>query len=335
MKHEFSKPVYLLIGKEAFLKREFIQDLRRDLFPKETGPSINFQSFDASRDSLSALFEFVQTVPFLGDKKLAVLWGLEAVEEEDRTRLVSQLKNFPLASVLVLVSGEGSAKKSGFLRELSLMAETVACHPPFEKDLPLWLENRAKRGGVRIERDAATLLIEKMGRELGELVTALEELGLYVHPRTVIGVKDIQALFGRSIQADVFALADALLERNLKSSLEILAALKKEGTQAYQVIGVLAGQFERMKQAALFLKEGLSVGQIGEALKVHSFFLEKFMRQARKLSASEIQKILEALLRCDESVKRGFLNETLALESFVLALCAGKNQALSFQGVDL
>ena len=319
--------VYLLIGREDFLKREFLQDLRRRLFQNESSAGLNSKVFHSKTDSLNDLFDFLRTAPFLSEARMAVLRGAEDLSGQEKERLLSWLSSPPASGVLAIVSEEGSVKKDPFLKALSQKARLVACHPPFERDLQAWIDGRVKKSGLTIERGAIFLLIERAGRGLGHLNSALEQLAVYVHPRRSVTLKDVESLLGKSVQADTFELADTLLEKDAKAALGMIGSLLKEGTRAYEILAVLAGQLERLGRAAALSERGTPMADITGELKVHPFFAEKFARQVRRSSAAELRRLLQKLLACDEAVKTGQVSDRLALERFVLELCLEEEKA--------
>jgi len=106
-----SPQVYLLIGKERSLKREFLSDLRKRLFPKDSDSGMNAQEFIAGEDNLGAALDFALTTPFLSDKRLAILWDIEELEDEEKTALLASVEKLPSSGVLVLISEETGVKK--------------------------------------------------------------------------------------------------------------------------------------------------------------------------------------------------------------------------------
>ena len=107
---------YLVLGKENFEKVQFVQDLRSRLFPKASNPEINFQEFVAKKEPLKNFLEFIQTTPFLSEKKLAVLKCVEGLTADEKNLLLTQLSHWPSFSVAVFISDESSAKKDSFLK---------------------------------------------------------------------------------------------------------------------------------------------------------------------------------------------------------------------------
>ncbi len=310
---------FLLIGKERLLKKEFLLDLRKKNFKDLSAESMNCQEWDAAEDgALAAVLDFVQTAPFLAEKRMAVLWRVEELDDADQKRLLSFLKTPPPAAVLVFASDETGTKKKKILQELEAAATIVACHTPFDKDLPVWIETRARRLGGTIARDAARALGEKAGKDTQMLNNALEQLLIYIHPRTAVTAADVDALMGKYAEEDIFTIADEIFAKNTKAALEKAEQLFSEGVRVPEIIGVLAGQFERMKQAADLAERGASPAEVASAMRVHSFFQQKFFLQLKKVSKDGIERAQKRLLDCDTAIKQGRLAERLALEKFIL-----------------
>ena len=310
---------FLVVGKERLLKTEFIRDLQKKSFQNPSDVALNTQEWDVSENGLSGdVFDFIRTAPFLGQKRIAVLRQIETLEGEGRKRFLEAFKNLPATSILVLISEETGTKKNAFLRDLEAECTLVACHTPFDRDLPDWVQLRAKKIGGSIDREASRALVEKAGKDTGSLQNALEELLLFIHPRTMIGARDVDALLGKTSEEDIFALADDLFQKNTQAALEKITRLFREGLRAPEVIAVLAGQLERMKQASNLLERGASPAEVAAALRVHSFFQQKFFLELKKTSLAAVVRMQKRLLACDVAIKEGRINERLALEKFIL-----------------
>lgn len=313
---------HLLYGKEEFLKREFIQKIHADLFQKSPAVETGFHQFTAPDDSLNALIEFLRSQSFFSTKKLAVFSGIDELEADDKERLLDLLGHLPADAVLVLVSDETNVKKDNFLRRLAEKAKPTPCHLPFDKDLPQWVEGRVRKLGKTIDRGASAVLVERAGKDAASIQTAIEQLTIYTHPETRISLKDVETLLGRSVQADVFGLLDALLEGKIRTALAILETLLKEGAKIYEITGAFSGQLERLGKVQALMAEGFPQDTIAEEMRLHPFFAGKIFQQAERISRPRLKNMIAQLLNCDEAVKTGKLGERLALERFVLTACA-------------
>lgn len=313
-----SPQVYLVIGKERFLKREFLDQLRRRLFADGATDSLNAQEFSAEREPLCAALDFVTTLPFGASKRLAVLWEADKLSAEEKKNLLVSARTLPSSGVLAVISDQTSAKKDGFLSGLSQIAELITCHTPFDKDLPSWVQTRARKSGLRADPDAVRLLIERVGNDVAALSTALEQLAVFIHPRPVLTAADVQNLLGKSAQENVFRLLDLILDSRAPSAVRLLEGLFREGTRSAEIIGALAGQLDRLKKCRWLLQQNRPSAVIGAELGVPPSRQSEFFALSKKASEPFLRDFSKRLLRCDEEIKTGRLAERLALERFIL-----------------
>jgi len=308
----------LLIGKERFLKEEAIAQARGRLFQGASEAELNFQSFDAERDRVSALLDFLGTAPFLAEKRLGVLWGVDALEDEDRERLLAGLDRLPSSACLILETAQTNTRKDPFIQALADKSTVQACHPPFENELPAWIENRAKKKGLGLERGLASFLAEHVGTELSGLENALEELSVYIHPRRQATVEDARKLIQKTSQEDVFKLADRLLEGKKKEALQVMDSLYRSGARAPEIVAALNGQLERYKKAMTALGEGRSRSDLADELRIPKIHQSAFFSKLEKTSGERLRKLQRSLLDCDESFKTGQAQERFSVERFIL-----------------
>ena len=308
---------HLLIGKEYFLKREFILSLRQRFFPEDSNFGVNFQEFVAEQDLLSSFLDFLSTAPFAADHRLAVFWGVDRLSAEEQDRLESCLEKLPSSSVCVLESEQTNAKKNTFLRNLAQKAKLVLCHTPFERDLPVWVESRVKKRGCLMDRNATLFVIACVGADLAQLDAASEQLSLFVHPKKIVALEEVQLLFQKKSHQDVYQLAEFLVDQRPVQALIVLDAVFCHGMRAPEIVAALAGQLERWKKGICQLQAGRAPAEIARDLRVPLFFQDSFFSRVKKLSLQRIQKLTEAILVCDESVKSGQLQERLALEKLI------------------
>jgi DNA polymerase III subunit delta len=315
------RPLYLLLGKEEFLKREALAEIRARELPSAGGFASDYEEFPSER-GIGPFLDFLRTSSFLGGKRLGVFMDLEGLEADAAIRLVEALKSLPEGSVAAVLSSETNVKRDAAVKALSEIAAVVACHPPFDNDWPNWTAARARKKGLALDRAGAERLVERAGKDAAAVSNAIESLLAYAHPAKTAGARDVEALFGRSLQADAFRLVDCVVERDAGAALRLSSALQEQGTRAAEIVAVLSGQFERLRKAVEYAAGGVSPEMIGERLKIHPFYLDKTLRQAKRLGREGAKKAYRGLLECDESIKTGKLPEGLALGKFLSWICA-------------
>lgn len=314
---DLSASVYLLVGKEDFLKDEFISKLRATLF-KNADAGLNWESFDAELSGFGPALEFLQTAPFLAEKRLAVLKNIDSLEEETKQSILRYVQTPSSTGVLVLDSDAANIKKDDFLKGLSEKTRFIPCYAPFDSELPGWVQSRVKIYGKTLNTQAQNLLLECVGKDTRSLDAALDQLSVYVDPRNEISAEDVKKLLGHSAQADAFGLLEALIARRAQGALRILSDLRREGARAPEIVGALSSQLEKLRQVKSLRMRGLGAEQIAAEMKLHPFFVRKTVEQADRVPAGTLDGLLQALLDCDESLKTGKLGERLALERFAL-----------------
>lgn len=313
--------LYLLVGKDRYLKREFIERLRTKFFPKSADLASNFQELPAGERPLGETFDFLRTAPFLAERRMAVLWQVEALDDEDREGFLSKAEGLPDTAILVLVAEEGTPKKDGFLRELSLKADLVSCYLPKREKLPNWVRAQAEKKGLKISGEACLFLAETMGEDAAAISRAVEQLGLMVSPKNSAELKDAVALFGRPLKQSVFELIDVLLKGNTAVALRSFETLFEEGADVLDIVPLLASQIDRLRRTRFLVDAGLAEGEIARQAKIHPFYLRDTLRQAALLSDERARALLAKLAACEEEIKTDRIAERTAFEFFVAEAC--------------
>jgi DNA polymerase-3 subunit delta len=310
--------ILLLFGKERFLKREAIADLKARLFRNPSEQDLNFQSFDGEEHGAAPVLDFLSTVPFLADQRMAVLWNVDTLADEEGQRLVASLGNLPSNACLVLETEETNTKKKALIRAIAEKAQSTACHTPFEKELPGWVETRARKKNLTLERGTALYLLGRVGADLSALDGVLNELKMYVHPRTQATVAEAAAIAPSNPDEDVFKLAELLMDERKTEALRLIDGLYRSGSRAPEIVAALAGQLERYKKASALLASGRPPSDIGEEMRVPRVFQVAFFQRLKKAPKDRLRTLQKALLECDESFKTGRAEERISVERFVL-----------------
>ena len=123
----------LLYGREAFLQNEFIRQQKFKIFPNGENLDPNFEEFDLSQAPLSKALDFLRTAPFLAEKRLGVVRGLEELDAGEKALFGEAVKRLPASSVLIAVVSEGSVQKNAFLSLLASIGQAVPCHVPLTR----------------------------------------------------------------------------------------------------------------------------------------------------------------------------------------------------------
>src|SRR2546430_5772902 len=173
--------VYYLHGDEYVLKDEAVQALV-DRVLDAGARDFNFDQRSAGELDAEAFHSLVNTPPLLAAVRVVVLRGVENVRKTSKVRqaLVRYLQAPNPTTLLILVQGAGEPPDA----ELARSATTVAIEPLPAPRVHKWVAHRAKQLQLTLEPDAAELLVQTVGNDLGALAGELEKLAAVVAGRT-------------------------------------------------------------------------------------------------------------------------------------------------------
>jgi len=259
------KTVYILNGRDGFLRRQARRRILQDLFG-DAPPDLAVATFDASAEAAAVLDE-LRTAPLLSGRRVAI------VNDADRfvaahAELLSKYLARPIGTgALILVvdawpvkaaAGSGKdpatppqptgrkrpADAKAALKALAGIVETVGevidCAPPPERDLPDWIAAAAKARGKRIAPEAAGLLAEWVGADLARLDGEVEKLVLFVGDRPDVVAEDVAAAVAAGAREVPFALVNAIRAGQTGEALKALDAMMTARGLEFRVLATLA-----------------------------------------------------------------------------------------------
>ncbi len=123
--------------------------------------------------------------------------------------------------------------------------------------MPRLLIADAERLGFRLDPAAARMLVDRMGANPQRLHNELERLALWAGEGGAVGAADLGAMIADTSEAVVWALSDALLERDAAAALRIAERLISQGENVTGLIYGLASRLRKACAAAAMLEEGV------------------------------------------------------------------------------
>ena len=313
-------PVTLLLGREEVLREPEIRSIERALFRDPSQRDLNRHAVSGSDTGLSEILTLAETAPFLAEKRLIILREADRLKADDQKTLLAHLKA-PRFSIWVLVSDEARPKAALF-RELAKTARVVMCQAPYkDADVLAWIRKKAAERKKQMEGDAAWLLLELCGRDLGQLEMRIEQLCLLKGADEKVRRTDVEALAPASSAAQTaFYLYEMLEKGRPEAAWKILKKLKEDGAKPLEILGGLIWRFERDVRIRNLLDRGAGAADAAEALGLSGYQAGRDVERARALDKRRAQKGLALLAECDAAIKRGTLEPELALERCLLGL---------------
>lgn len=339
--------IVLLHGADAFSSAIRRRELRCELDPD----GYNTIVLDAADASLGVLRAACDTHPFFGGARyveargLLARWlagkrgGRKAPANDPVHELIAYLPTLPSTTHLLFWEPTAVTLPSALEGEFRRQGATISrFEAPLGAELRQWVAARVTELGASIEpaaivalldatcpggwrepprgRDARPPNLARIDAELRKVTTAV--LAVSTGPRVTARV--VTTLVAGEQQANVFALVNAVTERDGPRAIGRLRALVNQGIAPEALLAMLARQYLLLEQLWAESRSPAAVeARPKQAAPAQSPHLE---RQLRALGASRVARGLELALEADRALKTGIARDAEeALYWLVLELC--------------
>ena len=307
------RPVYIFYGPERFPIQTTLGIIRQ-FFSKQ---GVEPDRFTAGVHPLSHIMGTLRTPNLLAPKRLVIVDEVDDFKKEDWDSLREYAENpVPEAVLLLIGTSIGAAVARGWPVTASLL-ESKSLYP---NQVPGWINMEARRMGIKISMEAAQMLSDAVGSDLGSLSQALEKLTLFAGKTALITPEAVQKIVGVSREENVFALTRALGDRNAAKAVLSLKHLLEQGEMPVRVLGMVARNVRLLAKAQALLQEGCSERDLASKLKVHPFFVKEYVSQARQWPKEGWSRRFRQLYTCDRSLKSSPIRGSAILEKTIWKL---------------
>jgi len=198
--------------------------------------------------------------------------------------------------------------KQKFSQEFKLFTNT---------ELINWIKKQVTGQGGNITNQAAQTLISLIGNDLWQINNEINKLINYkigLEPSIIPGnnsanksieVVDIEKLTKGKFDENIFALTDAISNKNKALATKLLNEQYAAGLTDNYLLSMFTRQFKILLQIRQALDSGLTSRKITSELRLHPFIIQKGISQVRNFNLFRLKQILDKLLSIDFDMKNG------------------------------
>ena len=254
---------------------------------------------------------------FFADRRLVLLedTGLFKSSDEQWSNLV---KTIPDSCHVLFVEQEVDKRSRMYkaVKECGYCAEMT--HPSMQQRTQ-WILKGFGRYGLKITQSALDSFLEKTGDDMENIRNEMEKIGFFCMGKERHH-KNVDFVCTEQIENRIFDMTQAVAEGKTQYALELYADLLALKEPGMRILFLIARQMNQL----LCVKE-MEVGrqnkdQIAAALKVRSFVVNKLLGQARQFTIDQLIRCVERCVELEEAVKRGNMNERIAVEMVLLSI---------------
>lgn len=312
IKNQIFRPVYLLYGEEAFLKKSYKNRLKEAIAGDDT---MNYHYFEGKGIDIQEVISLADTMPFFGPRRLIQIED-SGLFKSAADALVEYLPTMPDTTCILFVESEVDKRNRMFkkVKDLGHAAEMVRQDA---SSLTAWAGGLLAKEGRKITRRTMELFLSKTGDDMENIRMELEKLISYSIGHDVITDQDVEAICTVHVTNKIFDMVSAIVNRQTTKAMDLYEDLLTLKEPPMRILFLIARQFNQLLQVKELVGRGMDKGSIASKLKLQPFVVGKVMPQAKAFSRDQILSYVTMCVDAEEAVKTGRLHERLAVELLI------------------
>ncbi len=213
------KPVYLLHGEESY----FIDQLTNLILEKALQPhehDFNLSILYGKEVNAKQVIAAAKQFPMMSQRRLVIL--KEAQQMKDFKTMELYLQQVVQSTILVInyknkkVDGKTKLVKGIKKLEGAFLSDKLK-----EWEVPKWTSQYLSKKGFKLNNDIPTLVSDYLGNDLSKITNELDKMLLNLEKGATIDKKTVEKYIGIHRDYNLFALQNALAEKNVAQSFKI------------------------------------------------------------------------------------------------------------------
>lgn len=311
-----AKPVYALVGSDAFLQLQKLAEVLAQLPPDAQRSDV-----DGERAALADVLDELRSFAMFGGGKVVVVRSADDFISRFREQLEEYVAH-PSDSATLVLRLDSLPSNQRIHKAIAKVGVIEDCNPP--KDVKRWIVQHAKTAQhVTIDPDAAALLADLIGNDLGRLDTELAKLALGVDGKhRTIGPEQVAAGVSFQRERQMWDMTNELASGRPEEALKRWRQLVSLDPSAeFRAVTWLGMWLENVRKALAMKRKGANPFTICQQLRIWPRELQgPFMKTADTLGDRGVARALDLLAEVDLQSKSGVGDAATNVERFILTL---------------
>lgn len=313
---------YVIYGEEQYQVKKAIQSvLQKELGSHDDMSSTVYNALDTSID---VILEDAQTIPFFTEKKGILIQNANFLSSNNDTDIaLDKLEAYlskPLDSTVLILTGAFPRMdmRKKIVKKIASLCKVTVCNKLDKHNLSNYVKEEINKRHLKMEETVFRQLCEQLPYDIATIQSELDKLELY---GGTIDAQTLICLTTRTLEDDVFALVNAVVEKNVKKMFSIWEDLQILNKDPIYLIALIASQFHLLFQVKCAMIKGMhDQSEIASLLSVHPYRVKLALPVCARLSVDTIMDLLHRLADLDQSIKSGKLDKKLGFEILLLKL---------------
>jgi DNA polymerase-3 subunit delta len=278
--------VYIFYGEEAYLREHYLGMLRKLIVPGGM-EDFNLHRLDGRSAAVQNIADAAEALPMMSEKTLVVVTDMDVykLNETQRNQLIALLGDFPPYCCLVFVYDTVAYKPDGKMKKLKDALAKRACAVEFraqgQSDLVNWVSRHFAERGKTIDRAAAEHLIFTCGTLMTGLLPEIEKISSYSTGKKIT-TEDINAVADPIVEADVYAMTNAISRGDYDGAAETLGKLLKKQEEPIRLLSLIGAEMRKLYTARIAIENGRDRGWLVDVWGMRSDYPAKLLMQSAR-----------------------------------------------------
>lgn len=308
--------VYLLYGKEAYLRKQYKDKLSAALLGE--GDAMNLHYYEGKDISMGEIIDLAETMPFFADRRTIVIEN-SGLFKSGGEQLAEYIGQIAPTTFFVFVEQDVD-KRSKMFKAVQNHGHLAQFDEQDETTLKRWVGSILKKEGKKISENTANYLLAKTGTDMENIRMELEKLVCYCLNREVITAEDVDTICTNRVTSHIFEMINAIAEGKQTKALELYYELLALKEPPMRILFLIAKQCNTLLQVKELKNKGFDNKRIGERLGIPSFVAGKNVSQAARFKVADLKKAVNQCVEAEEAVKTGRMNDVMSVEVLIMSV---------------
>lgn len=294
-------PIYFLMGEETYFIDK-ISDYISDNVLTDAEKGFNQTILYGKDVEPHTIIANARRFPMMSNYQVIIIREAQNIKKiED---LESYVKN-PLNSTILVINYKYKTldKRKTFPKLIDQKGILFESKKIYDNQLPTWIISYLKNHQYTIVPQAAAMLAEYLGTDLGKVVNELDKLIISLPSGSQITPEHIEKNIGISKEFNVYELQNALGERDLLKANRIINyfGANPSSNPMPMIISSLFSYFSKILNYHFL--EDKSQNNVASVLQVHPFFVKTYVAAAKNFNIKKLVEIISILREFDMKSK--------------------------------
>jgi len=328
-KHELDN-CYVFCGPDENLIKNYVKFITGKVLNSDF-MDLNYSKFDGNKTEFETITDACETLPFMSDKKVVVVYRASFLEDSGGSRnsgdtksdnfalLNEYLKNPSPYCVLIIyyVFSSDREKPSNKIKKLDKKACVIKVDKLKGDSLQKKCKDLFETAGKKIGKAELTLFCSQVDNNMDIVLNEVEKLVSYTEGREITK-EDILAMMPQKSENDIFNLVDYLSQKNIKRALDILNELIYKGEKIPLILFMITRQFNLLFNIKLGIESGKAKETLASELRLHPYVCEKMISQSMKFTLKGLKRNIELCLETEKTLKSTSTDNKIDIEVFMI-----------------